>query len=264
MSNQTFLPEDYLAQRAERRTNLICLVLFVVVMAGVVGAFLVTNRQWSRVKERRQTVNLQYQQAALQIEELNQLESQRAAMLHKAELAAALVERVPRSILLADLVNRMPPRLGLLEFRMESEKVRSNQPIVERTETTGSLRDDKPTRGRTRAEAVGEARKVEPPRFQVSLELVGVAPTDLEVSKYLNELNQYPLLHEVTLKYSEEKEIEGRLVREFRIHMSLDPEADVRAIDPSALPKDIKDPMNDTVRYGAPIAVMPGDGHVEN
>ena len=50
MSNQTFLPEDYLAQKAERRTNLICLALFAVVMMAVVGAFLVTNRQWSRMR----------------------------------------------------------------------------------------------------------------------------------------------------------------------------------------------------------------------
>ena len=40
MSNQTFLPEDYIAHKAERRTNIICVILFVVVMVAVFGVVL--------------------------------------------------------------------------------------------------------------------------------------------------------------------------------------------------------------------------------
>ena len=35
MSNMSFLPDDYVEQRIERRTNVICLLLFVVVAAGI-------------------------------------------------------------------------------------------------------------------------------------------------------------------------------------------------------------------------------------
>ena len=35
MSTASLLPEDYLAEKAERRTNLICLSLFAIVMAAV-------------------------------------------------------------------------------------------------------------------------------------------------------------------------------------------------------------------------------------
>ncbi|MHC4908995.1 MAG: hypothetical protein ACYTF9_04660, partial [Planctomycetota bacterium] len=79
--HQTFLPEDYIAQKAERRTNIICIALFLVVMAGVFGAFVVTNRQWTRVKERQNEINHRYQNAAMQIEDLNELERQRDDML---------------------------------------------------------------------------------------------------------------------------------------------------------------------------------------
>ena len=43
-NSNSFLPEDYLAQKAERRTNVISLVLFAVVMLGVL-IFLVLRQQ---------------------------------------------------------------------------------------------------------------------------------------------------------------------------------------------------------------------------
>ncbi len=125
MHHASFLPEDYLAQKAERRTNLICLTLFVVVMIAVFGAFLVTNRQWTHVKRSQEAINARYREVAKQIEALTELETQREQMLEKAELAAALVERVPRSILLAELINRMPDRMALTKFELASEQIRT-------------------------------------------------------------------------------------------------------------------------------------------
>jgi Tfp pilus assembly protein PilN len=140
MNNDSFLPEDYLVQRAERRTNIISLSLFGIVMVAVIGAFFVTNRQATMVKQHQESINDQYQQAGIQIQELTQLESQREEMLNKAELAAALVERVPRSILMAELINRMPERLALLDFEMKSEKAKApNSPPAGQTDSSGRL-----------------------------------------------------------------------------------------------------------------------------
>jgi outer membrane murein-binding lipoprotein Lpp len=253
-SNASFLPEDYLARKAERRTNLICLVLFAVVMLGVFLAFVVTNQKWSQVKQDQMTINASYQTVAEEIRELTELEAQKSEMLHKAELAAALVERVPRSILLAELVNRMPDRLSLLEFDLTSEKIK---PVIQRTaspeENEGRLGA---RRGKTKEEAYEEAKQIRPPRYRVSVALVGVAPTDLEVSQYLAELNTYPLFEDVTLEYSEEKEIEDQIMRKFEIRLKLDPDADVRHIDPLAKPRGVRNPMTDELKFTTPI--MPG------
>jgi hypothetical protein len=46
-ADTSFLPHDYLARKADRRTDVVCLSLFTVVLFGVVSAFFVTNRQWS-------------------------------------------------------------------------------------------------------------------------------------------------------------------------------------------------------------------------
>lgn len=253
MSTQTFLPEDYLAKKAERRTNSVCLVLFAVVMLGVLGAGLFQSRQMSRVKERGATVNVLYHDAALRIEELNELEQQKAEMLHKAELAAALVERVPRSILLAEFINRMPPRLGLLEFQLDSTKIKE-LPGSSNAKGTADL---KPRRGHTKEEAAVQAKKVETPRYEVEVTMVGVAPTDLEVSQFKGELTKYPLLQDVALVYTEEKEVDGRRMREFRLRMRLDPDADVRSVDPLTVPR-VRNPMVDTVMVSPGTVRMQG------
>lgn len=248
MNNASFLPEDYLAQTAERRTNIISLTLFGVVMIAVVGAFFVTNRQVRLVKQLQESINVQYQEAGKQIEQLKQLEKQEQEMFNKAELAAALVERVPRSILLAELVNRMPERLGLLEFDMKSERMKAAPPKMEDIKK-GSLAKGK-------APAKSEPQKVEVPRQKVTITMLGVAPTDLELSQYMTQLNTYPLIRDVTLDYSEQKEVEGRMMRQFKISMSLDPNADVRGIQPLTVPR-VKNPMTDDVNLNTPTAMAP-------
>lgn len=264
MNSASFLPEDYLEQKAERRTNVICLTLFAVVMVAVFGAFLVTNRQWTQVRAAQQSINGAYQEAALQIEQLTELEQQREQMLHKAELAASLVERVPRSILLAELINRMPPRLSLIEFTLASEKIMVNSAEEKaKGSTTGRLADGRPQRAATKEEAGEQARRIDPTRYLVRVTMTGVAPTDLEVSRYMSELNSYPLLHNVALEYSEEHEIESQKLRQFRIKFTLDPDADVRQIQPLSKPRTIHNPMMDELRFAptiAPGAAKPNSG----
>lgn len=253
MNQSSFLPEDYLAQKAERRTNLICLTLFAVVMTAVFGAFLVTNRQWTQIKTEQEMINAEYQSAATMIEELNDLEAQKEQMLEKAELAASLVERVPRSILFAEMINRMPPRLSLIDFDMSSEKIRITR-TKDSEEGSNRLRDGR-TRGRTRDDLVEEGRgRIEPPQYRVMINIVGVAPTDLEVSRFLKELNMYHLFQDVNLIRSESTQIEDVPMREFAISMRLNPESDVRNIEPRIRPRNRSGPMDDR------LYIEPGDG----
>lgn len=252
MNDSSFLPEDYLAQKAERRTNIIYLILFGVVMIAVVGAFLVTHRQTAQVKAQQAKINERYQVAAENISNLTDLEEQKGEMLGRAELAAALVERVPRSILLAELINRMPPRLSLIEFELESEKLkRTTKPTATNEKgKKGSLKGAK--RAQTKEEAAEEVKKIEAPRYRVDLTLVGVAPTDLEVSRYMAVLNTYELVRNVRLDYSEDKEMDGRMMRQFCIVMSLNPRADVRNIEPLILSRGAGDPMSDELVFPSP------------
>jgi Tfp pilus assembly protein PilN len=250
MVDASFLPEDYLAKQAERRTNVISLTLFVVVMTAVFGAFLVTNRHASRIRAQQAAIDSQFQEAAIRIEKLNELESQKERMLEKAELATSLLERVPRSILLAELINRMPQNLTLREFELKSTAIKKPPPRV--SETTTSLRDRRTAGSPTREQAI-EERAVEAPRYSVDIIMVGIAPTDLEVSQYITELNAYRLLTDVTLKYTIQTTVDDRPVREFRVEMKLDPKGDIREVEPLAMRRDsMRNPMSDAHRFTFP------------
>ena len=56
----SFLPSDYIVQKAESRANIVCLILFGTVLFGVVGAFLVTHRAWNTVREQQRQINAEY------------------------------------------------------------------------------------------------------------------------------------------------------------------------------------------------------------
>ncbi len=261
---QGLLPDDYLEQRAERRTNAISLTLFAVVMSAVFAAFLVTNREWSRVRDAQQVMNAQYAEAGERIKDLKALEEQQSAMLDKAEIATALIERVPRSVLLADLVNRMPKRLSLLEFELKAEEVKSGKKGSKNSSSaatpgsnakpakTSSLKDAQ--RAKTKDEAAADAQKVEAPKHRFLLSLIGVAPTDADVSRYLAALNDYPVVQNVRLEISEEKEVEGQMLRQFKITMRLEPDADVSKVPRILAPTEPKDPMSDEMRFNNPTA----------
>jgi Tfp pilus assembly protein PilN len=254
MNNTTFLPEDYLAKRAEMRTNLISLALFAVVMLAVVGAFLFTSRQGRMLKQKQEQINAEYQKAGQQIQELTTLQQQKDEMLSKAAVAGALVERVPRSILLAELINRMPPQLALLEFDMKSEKLKPPAPPQEK-DSKGRLVTSAKDKLKTKQDAGETVKKVEVPKYKVAIAMTGVAPSDLEVAKFMQELNSFVLLQNVTLEYSEQKEIEGRVMRQFKIHLALNPEEDVRDISQTIVPR-IKNPMTDELQFNPPVTEM--------
>src|ERR1043165_4975506 len=124
----SFLPQDYVARKAEMRANLICLSLFGVVMFCVVAAFFVTNRQWLQVRKSQATITAQYTQEAAKIEQLKLLEKEKGEMMDKAEITTALIERVPRSVLMSELITRMPDDITLLELSLISKRVK--EPVV--------------------------------------------------------------------------------------------------------------------------------------
>lgn len=247
-SQRSFLPEDYLARRIERRTNFLALSLFSVVTVGVLGAFLVTNRQWHDVKHYQEAINVRYAQAAKDIEQLKQLEDQRAQLLQKAELTTTLIERVPRSILLAELTNRMPLDVTLLELELKSARL--PDPPAPAPAPGDKAAAPKGKAARTAQGDKAEVRPASaPPRFETKLAIIGVTNTHNSVAQYVAKLQQCGLLTSVELKFSEKSMIEEREMNRFRIEASLRIDADARRIDPIATPR-----INDAFEMEAELA----------
>jgi Tfp pilus assembly protein PilN len=222
LSKKSFLPEDYVRDARERRSGIFALALFVIVMGAVFSAFLVTNRQWAAVRAAQTSINDETEKAAKEIAEMKRLEAMRAQMVEKAELARGLIEPIPRSVLLACLVNTMPPDLSLLEFEMKSEELKSNK------QSGAQAKDAAKARRMTKSKEPEAPAKPEAVRRRVNVLLTGVAPDDLDVSRWMGALNNLPFLSSIHLEVSEEKELRGQRMRQFKISMKIEPNADVR------------------------------------
>lgn len=218
--NDSFLPNEYTEQRIDRRTHVMAMFLFVVVLVAVFAAFLWKRNEWKQAEHVRQEVEQRYEAAGAEVAQLMILKIAQQATITRAELAAALVEKVPRSILLAELINHMPPGLGLLEFKLESSR------IVDPEQNKGKTANGRKARSDTRIQKQNE--RPEAPRYNTRLSLTGFAPTDVHVSEFLAALNEHPLLENVNLVSSQETVAEERTIREFKLTASLSSNADVR------------------------------------
>ncbi|MCE9591366.1 MAG: PilN domain-containing protein [Planctomycetes bacterium] len=240
--NSSFLPEDYVERRAQQRTNVLSLLLFVVVMGGVVGAFFVTDRQRAEVHTMQRNVNTRFEEAARRIDQLDQLQGRKEDMIRKAKVTSALLERIPRTLILSELINNMPQTLSLLDLNFTTRVVKPR--VVAATALE-----------KQRLEQAAEAAKKASPEpemdtLEVEINLVGVATTDVQVAQFMTALGRSPMFGDLNLAYSEEITIEGAQLRTFRIDMRLNTEMDVRKLEPTMVKRELKhNPMAESVQF---------------
>src|SRR6187401_3167351 len=111
----SFLPDDYLERKAVRRTNVIFAVLFVIVAGGAFGAFTYAKNGVKEARERNATAKTDKAQAARPIEQFQKLQEKQRTMAMQAELTSSLIEKVPRSFLLAEMTNSLPTGVSLVD-----------------------------------------------------------------------------------------------------------------------------------------------------
>lgn len=235
---QSFLPEDYLQKKAERRAIAISLFLFLVVVVGIVGAFFVTYRQWTMVKATQEQVNKDFAAETKKIEQLKQLEAQRDELKEKADITLALVERVPRSILLAELINRMPEQLTMTEMEIKSKRIQEQKAAPKPSGLAGpkTLAEVKASQKAEAAKPAAPAIPT-PPRFEFRVELSGLAGSDDDVADYYQRLVQCPLLDRVDMIFSSDTKVDDVQMRKFKIEATIKAAADARAIEPLHVPR---------------------------
>lgn len=223
----SFLPSDYVDRKHAGRTSLIGVSLFLVVMVGVVGAFLVTNRRWNDIREQQDQINVLYSQEAQKIEQLKKLEAQRSRMLDKAEVTAALIEKVPRSILLAELITRMPKDVTLLELELKGKRIDTTpKPQIPGMQDAASKVKSLTGAVTTSKDKPSDADRVRPPKFEFTLVIGGVATANNDIAEYLGQLQACPLLANVELQYIKEAIINEIGFRRFEVLAALRPNAD--------------------------------------
>ncbi len=217
----SFLPDDYLDRKVRRRTTIIFGSLFLIVAVGVVAVCQTTISARRAEEKKNADVTEKFVEAAKRIEQVKKMHDQQRKIVQHAELAAALVEKVPRSNLLAELMQSRPTGVSLLEFSLESK---------EHHDTAPSTFEQKKAalEAQRKVETTGSG---ETPKFDVYMKVQGVAVTDVQVAQYISKLNRSTFLKDVNLIISETYKLGGDNLRRFEIEMTLNPDAEVK--DPS-------------------------------
>jgi Tfp pilus assembly protein PilN len=215
----SFLPDDYLERKSRRRTNVICASLFVVVSLALGAAFALDQRANRQVQSREDQINQRYAEAAKRIVQVEQMQEKQRQLARQAELSASLLEKVPRSFILAQITNALPAGVSLLEFKLES-KVRAAPAAPARTAFE-----------QRKAEVDAKKKSASPPppepkRYDVTMKLAGVAQTDVQVAQFINKLSQSALLKDVNLLVSDQYTQGDDKLRRFELEMSLRTDAE--------------------------------------
>ena len=210
-----FMPEDYLEKKAQKRTNIICLFLFLVVSAGVGAGFMITEQRQEAVRKESDKVNKMMSKAGTMLKRFEDLEKKKKEILEKASVSAKLMEPVPRSLLLATITNDLPAGVSLLSYKLTSKEIipaSAHKKIRNKRKLLKKKKDS-------------VRKKVVIPRLDVSIEFTGLAQTDKQVSRVIGELNKSKLFSQVNLSFTKEYKSKEELIRFFKIIIRLAPNA---------------------------------------
>lgn len=235
-SDGSFLPEDYVARKAEMRANFIAVFLFTVVMFLVVSAFFVTHRRWVAIRAEQIAINEESSAEEARIEQLKVLDKERGRMLAKAEVTTALLEKIPRSVLMAEMTAQVPTNVTIEDIELTSKRIDPNKevrpvdekPKVGPVKTLAPKGKGAPAKGAEPKEEVKP--EVKPPRFESAVRIAGLSSVYNDITDYAAVLQASPLLEKVELVYIKEAKVQDRDLHKFEITAQLRANADARAL----------------------------------
>jgi Tfp pilus assembly protein PilN len=201
-----FLPDDYVELKAQRRTNLLWAMVFLVVAGGIGWAYVIAQNKIHRAEDENRAVTEEYAAAAKPIDQFRKLQDEQRKLNRQAELAHSLVEKVNRSNVLAELANCLPPRVYLSDMSLDAKK-------------QGAAAKASPQRG---------VSLPEPIQYDVTVRIVGLAQTDRLVVDYVNNLIKSPLFTNVQFLNTSATVYKDQKMRAFQLELTLDPAADTR------------------------------------
>ncbi len=214
MVNINFVPDDYVQSTESRRANLMCLVLFLAVMAALVGSSATIEIRQRSCRAQEELVNTRMTQAREAIKQFEELQRKRKEMMKTALTTAELLEPVPRSILLASLTNNLPVGVSLLKLDL----VQKEPKPTNRTVTTSKYQAAQANKNN---EELLQARISQERLLETFIDISGTAPSDLQVASYIERLANSALLTDVALVESKERKVDDSSFRQFKLKAKL-------------------------------------------
>ncbi len=224
MLNINFVPDDYVQSGESRRTNLMCLFLLAIVMAGLGGSFAFIKIRQRACQDRESVINGRLVTVQKSIKQFEELQTRRKAMMRTALTTAELLEPVPRSVVLASLTNNLPPGVSLLRLSLV-------QKPGKKISTSSAATSKFKAAAAKKAVTKHQARLSQEKSLETHIEIGGMAPSDLQVAAYIEHLSTSHLLDNVALVESKEYKVDETTFRQFELQATLRKEVHLTAAD---------------------------------
>jgi Tfp pilus assembly protein PilN len=221
----SFLPDGYLERKARSRANVICGSLLVAVLGGVGLTWTITRSSVRKFEVEHAAVEREYTEAAKKIDQVHAMQTQQQTVARQAELTAALLEKVPRSFILAEITRSLPDSTSLLDFTLESKARPTNSPAQSSSSSASSSANKADA---TKSKSNDES-EMQPKLYDVTMKLTGIAYTDTQVAQMIARLGRSKLFSDVNLVVTDEYGQTEPKMRKFQIEMMLNPAANVTA-----------------------------------
>src|SRR5205085_1586753 len=107
-------------RRKPRTERLLCLCVGAFGLA-IGSAYVLADRSTRDMRQREALLDHQYADAARQLQAAQELKVQEQKIAEQAGLVASLIEKIPRSNLLAELTNALPSSVYLVGLELDSQ-----------------------------------------------------------------------------------------------------------------------------------------------
>ena len=228
MTEINFLPEEYLKAKTRRRINAICLGLLILVGAGVAGSFAVTEERRHNLNQRAEYIDQEIDNARKSLQQLEEAQARRRQITAKAKAAAALIETLPQSLVMALGTNNLPEEMILTKYKMETRTIKQQD-----DRATSKRKSAK--KSKSKKESDEPDKPPAPPKTTTKIVLGGLARTDGQVAEYVANLNRSKLLRNVDLRFCKEYDLNGAAMREFELGAILRNHTEVQDADVAQL-----------------------------
>lgn len=207
MSKINFVPDDYIQNSQSRRTNMMYIVLFSLLMVVLSSVFMTIKVRQHASDAMEKRIDAQLVQKREDITRIEQIQSKRKQILKTALTTVDLLEPVPRSVLLASLTNNLPQGVSFLKLSLVQKEPK-------RKTVTASSNYEKAKDKKAKASRPKVSKEKSLDTF---IDIEGVAPSDIQVAFYIENLNNSYLLDNVTLVESKEHKIKDTTFRQFKL-----------------------------------------------
>lgn len=223
MLNINFVPDDYIQDNESRRTNLMYLILFAMVMAGLAGAFATIKIRQHAIAAKEKLLNERMAKAEDSIVQFEQLQEKRKEMMKTALTTAGLFEPVHRSVIMASITNNLPTGTSLIKLEVKQEEPKN---------TTSHGRKNRNKFEQAKGENKTQEEISPEKLLETKISIEGMAPSDLQVAALIENLGCSALFENVALVESkEEKNPDESKYRKFKLTAMLKKEVHLTTSD---------------------------------